>query len=60
MVAYNVPGVLSHLKLSGKVLSEIYQGQITKWNDSQIASLNPGVTLAGHPDRDAAPLRQQR
>ena len=45
IVAYNIPGVLSHLKLSGKVLSEIYQGQITKWNASQIASLNPGVTL---------------
>ena len=27
LVAYNIPGVLSHLKLSGKVLSEIYQGQ---------------------------------
>ena len=40
IVAYNVPGVLSHLKLSGKVLSQIYQGQITKWNDSSIASAN--------------------
>ncbi len=29
IVAYNVPGVLSHLKLSGKVLSEIYQGTVT-------------------------------
>jgi phosphate transport system substrate-binding protein len=45
LVAYNIPGVLSHLKLSGKVLSEIYQGQVTKWNASQISSLNPGVTL---------------
>ena len=26
LVAYNVPGVTAHLKLSGKVLSEIYQG----------------------------------
>ena len=49
IVAYNVPGVLSHLKLSGKVLSEIYQGQVTKWNASQIASLNPGVTLPSIP-----------
>jgi phosphate transport system substrate-binding protein len=49
IVAYNVPGVLSHLKLSGKVLSAIYQGQITKWNASQIASLNPGVTLPATP-----------
>ncbi len=49
IVAYNIPGVLSHLKLSGKVLSEIYQGQITKWNASQITSLNPGVTLPATP-----------
>ncbi len=49
IVAYNIPGVLSHLKLSGKVLSAIYQGQITKWNASQIASLNPGVTLPSIP-----------
>jgi phosphate transport system substrate-binding protein len=49
MVAYNVPGVLSHLKLSGKVVSEIYEGQITNWNASQIASANPGVTLPNLP-----------
>jgi phosphate transport system substrate-binding protein len=49
IVAYNVPGVLSHLKLTGKVLSAIYQGQVTKWNASQIASLNPSVTLPNIP-----------
>jgi phosphate transport system substrate-binding protein len=49
IVAYNIPGVLSHLKLSGKVLSEIYQGQVTTWNASQITSLNPGVTLPNVP-----------
>jgi phosphate transport system substrate-binding protein len=49
IVAYNIPGVLSHLKLSGKVLSQIYQGQITKWNDSAIASANAGVTLPATP-----------
>lgn len=49
IVAYNVTGVLSHLKLSGKLISEIYQGQVTKWNASQIASANPGVTLPNIP-----------
>jgi len=49
IVTYNVPGVLSHLKLTGKVLSAIYQGTITKWNASQIASLNPGITLPSIP-----------
>ena len=27
LAAYNVPGITAHLKLSGKVLSEIYQGR---------------------------------
>lgn len=49
IVAYNVPGVLSHLKVSGKVLASIYEGQVTKWNDSAIANLNPGVTLPSIP-----------
>jgi phosphate transport system substrate-binding protein len=45
MIEYNIPGVTAHLKLSGTVISQIYQGQITNWNDSAIAALNPGVTL---------------
>ncbi len=49
IAAYNVPGVTAHLKLSGKVLSEIYQGSITKWNDPAIASANSGVTLPDIP-----------
>ncbi len=49
MAAYNVPGITTHLKLSGKVLSEMYQGTITKWNDSAITKLNPGVTLPSTP-----------
>jgi phosphate transport system substrate-binding protein len=49
IVAYNVPGVLTHLKLSGKLLSQIYQGKVTKWNDASIASVNPGVNLPNIP-----------
>jgi phosphate transport system substrate-binding protein len=49
IVAYNVPGVLSHLKLTGKVLASIYEGQVTRWNNSAITSLNPGVTLPNIP-----------
>lgn len=43
-VYVNLPGVKS-LKLSGPVLSKIYQGKVTTWNDPSIAKLNPGVTL---------------
>ncbi|HUQ81611.1 MAG TPA: phosphate ABC transporter substrate-binding protein PstS [Gemmatimonadaceae bacterium] len=45
VVIYNLPGVAAPLKLTGDVLAAIYQGQITKWNDARIASLNTGVTL---------------
>jgi phosphate transport system substrate-binding protein len=49
LVTYNIPGVTAHLKLTGKVISGIYQGMITNWNASQIGSLNPGVTLPNLP-----------
>jgi len=42
---YNLPGVTTSLKFSGKVLADIYLGRVTEWNDSAIASLNPGVKL---------------
>jgi phosphate transport system substrate-binding protein len=49
LAAYNIPGVTAHLVLSGKVLSSIYQGKITTWNDPAIAALNPSVTLPSIP-----------
>jgi phosphate transport system substrate-binding protein len=49
LVTYNIPGVLTHLKLSGSVLSQIYQGKVTNWNNSAITALNPGVTLPSLP-----------
>lgn len=42
VIAYNLPGVES-LKLSDKLLEGIFMGQITNWNDAQIAALNPGI-----------------
>jgi len=33
------------LKLTGKVLADIFQKKITTWNDPQIAALNPGLNL---------------
>jgi len=43
-VAFNLPGI-SKLNMSGKVIAEIFNGTITKWNDPAIAHLNPGVKL---------------
>jgi phosphate transport system substrate-binding protein len=49
-IAYNVPGVAGdHLKLTGKLLSEIYQGQVTNWSSSEIKALNPGAHLPNLP-----------
>jgi phosphate transport system substrate-binding protein len=40
-VGWNVPGVRK-LNLTGKVLAEIYLGQITNWDNSAITKLNKG------------------
>jgi phosphate transport system substrate-binding protein len=43
-VSYNLPTV-SSLKLSAPTIAGIFQGKITKWNDSAIKADNPGVNL---------------
>jgi len=42
---YNIPGVDTELKFTGKVLADIFLGKITKWNDPAITALNPSVKL---------------
>jgi phosphate transport system substrate-binding protein len=45
-IIVNLPGVNpNELKLTGPVLADIYLGKLTKWNDKEIADLNPGVKL---------------
>src|SRR5713226_6607195 len=44
---YNIPGVETELKFTGKVLADIFLGKITKWSDAAITALNPGVKLPG-------------
>jgi phosphate transport system substrate-binding protein len=39
-IAYNLPGV-EELKLSSVLLEKIFLGEITKWDDPQIAANNP-------------------
>lgn len=52
----NIPGINpGQLKLSGKVLGDIYLGKVTQWNDPAIAALNPGVKL---PEAAIAPVRR--
>jgi phosphate transport system substrate-binding protein len=45
MINYNLPGFKGHIRLSGQVISDIYQGKITTWNDPAIAALNPTLPI---------------
>jgi phosphate transport system substrate-binding protein len=45
-VAYNVPG-LNSLNLTPKIVSDIFLGKITKWNDPAIKAINKGAKLPG-------------
>jgi phosphate transport system substrate-binding protein len=52
----NVRGIQpGQLRLTGQVLGDIYLGKVTRWNDTAIVALNPGVTL---PDAAIAPVRR--
>ena len=55
VVNYNVPGIKKPLKFNATVLSNIYKGKITTWNDPAIKAINPGVTL---PNLKIVPLHR--
>ena len=46
----NLPGIKpGEIKITGAILSDIYRGIRTKWNDPVIAAYNKGVTLPNLP-----------
>ncbi len=46
VVTWNLPTLgATQLKFDGATLADIFLGKITKWDDSRIAALNPGVAL---------------
>jgi phosphate transport system substrate-binding protein len=47
-ISYNLPGVATGLKLTPKVLADIFLGTIKNWNDPEIKALNPGFKLPSH------------
>jgi len=49
VLAYNVKGIGAGLKLTGEIISGIYLGQITTWNDPRIQKENPNLTLPSEP-----------
>ena len=45
-IVVNLDGIKpGQLKLTGQALADIYNAKVTKWNDKEIADLNPGVKL---------------
>ena len=44
-VVYNLRGVSKQVKLTGKVLADIYLGKITSWDDAALKAINPGISL---------------
>ena len=49
VLAYNLPGSPTGLKLPRDVYPDIFLGKITKWNDPRIAAANPDVKLPDLP-----------
>jgi phosphate transport system substrate-binding protein len=45
VVAYNLTGLASPLKMTPDIIAGIFLGKITAWNDPALAAANPGVTL---------------
>lgn len=56
VMVFNVEGIKSgELRLTPKVLADIYLGKVVKWNDKEIAELNPKLAL---PDQSIAVVRR--
>ena len=52
-VMYNLNGAPPHLKITGKVLADIFLGKITSWNAPALKKLNAGVSL---PNEKITPI----
>lgn len=48
-IAYNLPGAPKHLRFSPDVLADVFVGKATRWNDPEIAALNPGTAIPNLP-----------
>ncbi|MDU1904531.1 MAG: phosphate ABC transporter substrate-binding protein PstS [Dysgonomonas sp.] len=52
VLSYNLPEV-KDLKLTADIISDIYRGKITKWNDAKLKAINPTLAL---PDKTITPV----
>jgi phosphate transport system substrate-binding protein len=55
-VITNVPGVSANIKLDGATICKIYTGEIKKWNDTAITTLNPTVTALKTINQNIVPV----
>lgn len=49
VLAYNVPGVASGLRLSGDLIADIFLGAVKTWNDPRLQKQNPTLKLPALP-----------
>jgi len=49
VAAYNIPEVREKLNFTQKALVGIFTGTLTRWNDPELARVNPGATLPDKP-----------
>jgi phosphate transport system substrate-binding protein len=52
-IMYNLDGVKNAIHMNGRLIADIYLGNVTNWNDARIRRLNPGVNF---PDRRITPV----
>lgn len=46
VITANLPGLnIAQVKLDGAILADIYLGKIARWDDSRLATLNPGINF---------------
>ena len=53
---YHLPQVTQPLVFNGNLLSAIYLGRVTRWDDPAVKALNPGVPL---PPQNITPVHQK-
>ena len=46
-LTYNLPGLDAPVNLDGNAIADIFQGNITSWDDDAIKALNPDIELPG-------------
>src|SRR5262249_10930252 len=49
VLAYNLPDFRGALKLTPEIITGIYMGNITTWNDKRLMASNPGAQLPAAP-----------